>query len=371
MSKGIYLYIHIPFCYKKCPYCAFVSYEKQLSAQALYIKRVIDEIKGFKTSKIVQSIYFGGGTPSTLKIKQIESVLDAVYSNFAIHKDAEITFESNPVSLKTDYLKGLKSLGINRLSIGVQSFIDLKLNILGRLHNGQKAIESVKNAQDRGFENISIDLIYGLNETKKDMEFELKNACFLDVQHISTYMLSIEEGTQFEKLFKSGKLKISNDDDTANLYFFISYYLKSAGYKHYEISNFAKQRFESKHNSAYWLGYDYRGFGVSASSFVEGIRFKNTDSLDSYINKKNYVVYEKQLDEKDKIKEAFVLLLRMKDGVKIECFNKRYKTNIKELYKKELDKFEKLDMIKEKNGHIFLNGAKAMVVSNTILSEFI
>jgi len=371
MSKGIYFYIHIPFCYKKCPYCAFVSYEKRLSTQALYIKKLIDEIKGFKTSKIVQSIYFGGGTPSTLKIEQIESVLNAVYSNFAVSKDAEITFESNPVSLKTDYLKGLKSLGINRLSIGVQSFIDKKLEILGRLHNRQKAKEAVKNALNTGFENISIDLIYGLNETKEDMEFELNNASSLNVQHISTYMLSIEKGTQFEELFKRKELTISNDDDMANLYLFISDYLKSAGYKHYEISNFAKGGFESKHNSSYWLGYDYRGFGVSASSFIEGVRFKNTDSLDNYINGKNSVVYEKQLDENEKIKEAFVLLLRMKDGVEIKYFNKHYNTNIKKLYKKELDKFEKLDMIKVKNGHIFLNGAKAMVVSNAILSEFI
>ncbi len=371
MNNKIYLYVHIPFCYKKCPYCAFVSYEKRLSSLALYIKRLIDEIKDFKTSKVVQSIYFGGGTPSTLKIKHIESVLNAVYSNFTVDKNAEITFESNPVSLKIDYLKGLKSLGINRLSIGVQSFMDSKLKILGRLHDSQKAFKAVKNAQDTGFNNISIDLIYGLNETEKDMEFELKNACSLDVQHISTYMLSIEKGTLFEKLFKSGELTISNDEDTANLYLFISDYLKSAGYKHYEISNFAKGGFESNHNSAYWLGYDYRGFGVSASSFVDGIRFKNTDSLDNYINKKNYVVYEKQLDEIDKIKEAFVLLLRMKDGVEIEHFNKRYNTNIKKLYKNELDKFEKLDMIKEKNGHIFLNGAEAMVVSNAVLSEFI
>ena len=371
MNNGIYLYIHIPYCYKKCPYCAFVSYEKRLSTQDLYIKRLVEEIGSFKTPKIVKSIYFGGGTPSTLKIKHIESVLDRVYSNFAVDKDAEITFESNPISLKTGYLKDLKGLGINRLSIGVQSFIDKKLKILGRLHDSQKALKAVKNAQDIGFENISIDLIYGLNETQSEIGFELKNACSLDVQHISTYMLTVEKGTQFEQMIKNGELFISNDNDMANFYIFVSNYLEDAGFKHYEISNFAKEGFKSRHNCSYWLGYDYRGFGVSASSFIEGVRFKNSDSLDLYLNGKNMKKTVEKLEKEKRMREDFVLLLRTKKGIDIKKFNKKYNIDIEKYYKKELEKFTELNLIKKGDGYVFLNGPEAMVVSNAIFSEFV
>ncbi len=371
MKNDIYFYIHIPFCYKKCPYCAFVSYEKLLSKIDLYTDRLIEEIKAFKTTKTVKSIYFGGGTPSVLKTKLIDTILNTVYSNFKVDETAEITLEANPISLKKTYLFSLKRLGINRLSIGIQSFTDKKLKILGRLHNGNIGISSVKTAQDIGFENISIDLIYGLNETKMKMEFELKNACLLNVQHISTYMLSIEKDTEFEKRLKNGTLKISSDEEVADLYIFISEYLQENGFEHYEISNFAHEGFYSKHNSAYWLGYDYRGFGLSASSFLDGVRFKNTDNLENYLKNKDIVVSTERLDRKSRLKEAFVLLLRMKNGVDMELFNKTYDTDIKDLYGKTIEMLKDTDMLKEKDGKIYLNGPKAMVVSNAILSELI
>ncbi len=319
----------------------------------------------------MQSIYFGGGTPSTLKIEHIESVLNAVYSNFTVDKNAEITFESNPVSLKIDYLKGLKSLGINRLSIGVQSFMDSKLKILGRLHDSQKAFKAVKNAQDTGFKNISIDLIYGLNETEKEIEYELESAVSLDIQHISIYMLSIEKNTKFEKMAALKQLKVSNNDEMADFYLFISKYLEDEGFEHYEISNFAKKGFKSSHNCSYWLGYDYRSFGVSASSFVEGIRFKNSDSLDFYLNGKNIVETAEKLEKEERMREEFVLLLRTAEGVDVGKFNKKYKIDIEKYYKNELSKFKKLNLIKKEKRHITLNSAEAMVVSNSIFSEFI
>jgi oxygen-independent coproporphyrinogen-3 oxidase len=371
MNSGVYFYIHIPFCYRKCPYCSFVSYEKRLSTKDSYIKKLIDEIKSFKTDKMVKTIYFGGGTPSTLKPNHIESVLNAIYLNFCIDSDIEITLEANPVSLKKKYLNSLKTIGVNRLSIGVQSFVDKKLKILGRLHNSTLAETSVKSAQDAGFDNISIDLIYGLKETKQDMEFELDRACSLDIQHISAYMLSIEKNTEFEKRLKNGQLKISDDNEMTNLYIFISKYLKNRGFEHYEISNFAKNGLKSRHNCSYWLGYDYRGFGVSASSFIDGIRFKNTDSLDLYLNSKNIIETSEKLDTEIRIREDFVLLLRRKKGVNSNRFNRKYGIDIELFYKSELDKFIQLNLIKRENGHIFLNGAEAMVVSNAILSEFI
>lgn len=371
MNNGIYFYIHIPYCYKKCPYCSFVSYEKRLSTQDSYIKRLIEEIKSFKIDKTVKTIYFGGGTPSILKPDHIKGILNAIYSNFCIDSNVEITLEANPISLKIKYLNSLKAIGINRLSIGVQSFIDKKLKILGRLHNSTLAEMSIKAAQDAGFDNISIDLIYGLKETKQDMEFELGRACSLDIRHISTYMLSIEKHTEFEKRLRNGQLSISNDDEMADLYIFISKYLENKGFEHYEISNFAKSGLKSRHNCSYWLGYDYRGFGVSASSFIDGVRFKNIDSLDLYIDSKDIIETSEKLEKEKRVREDFVLLLRRKNGVNIERFNKKYGIDIELFYKSELDKFIQLNLIKKDNGHIFLNGAKSMVVSNAIFSDFI
>ncbi len=369
MNNAIYFYIHIPYCYKKCPYCSFVSFEKQLKTIDAYTSTLLKEIKNFKTKKVVKSIYFGGGTPSILKPDYITNILDAIYSKFSVDGAAEITFEANPVSLKTEYLNSLKSIGINRLSIGIQSFIDKKLEILGRLHNAKGSIESVKKAQNAGFDNISIDLIYGLKETKSEIEFELKKACSLGIQHISTYMLSIEKDTPFEKRLREGELEVSKDDELAYFYIFISRYLENEGFEHYEISNFAKNGFISRHNSAYWLGFDYRGFGVSASSFIDNTRFRNTDNLFDYIHEKN-IIEKDTINEITRMKEDFVLLLRTKKGVDIKKFNKKYNIEVEKLFENELKKFKSFGLIKEQDGKISLNGAKAMVVSNAIFSEF-
>ena len=370
MNNDIYIYIHIPYCYKKCPYCAFVSFEKQFSTLDLYINKLIKEIKSFKTAKTVKSIYFGGGTPSTLNPKHIESIINAVYLNFSIDKNPEITFEANPISLKEQYLKSLNSIGINRLSIGIQSFLNKKLKTLGRLHDSSLGENAILKAKEIGFENISLDLIYGLYESKSDIEYELKKVCLLDIQHVSTYMLSVEKGTEFEKRLKNGSLRVSNDDEMADMYLFISEYLTSNGFEHYEISNFAKYGFESRHNCSYWLGYDYRGFGVSASSFIDGIRFSNTDSLKDYLSGKT-VVFKEKLSKEDRIKEAFVLMLRTNKGVNIKEFDKMFDTDIKKLYGNTLQKFIDANLIIEKNGNLFLNGAKSMIISNAIFSELI
>ncbi len=371
MKSDIYFYIHIPYCYKKCPYCAFVSYEKCFFTREIYIQRLIEEIKAFHTNSVVKSVYFGGGTPSILKPQQIERIMNTIFANFNVDNTAEITFEANPVSLKEQYMKSLKLLGINRLSIGIQSFIDRKLKILGRLHNASMGVYVVKKAKDLGFNNINIDLIYGLNETKNEIKFELQNISALGVQHISTYMLTIEKGTKFEEWLENGRIKVSNDEDFADLYMFIADYLEKAGFEHYEISNFSKENFRSRHNCSYWLGYNYRGFGVSASSFMDGVRFKNTDSLKDYTEGKNIVVFREKLNRIDRLKEAFVLLLRTKKGVNINAFNMEFGIDIKDFYYDEIKKFKKLDLIKEEQGRIYLNKAKAMIVSNSILNEFI
>ncbi|AEA33872.1 radical SAM family heme chaperone HemW [Hippea maritima] len=364
--NDIYFYFHIPFCYKKCPYCSFVSFEKRFNEIDGYVDAVIREIRGFNSDKTVKTVYFGGGTPSILKLNQIERVLNEVYKRFRCDID-EITFETIPL-LKGNYLKGLKSLGINRLSIGVQSFNDRKLKILGRIHNKKESLSAVEKALAVGFRNISVDLIYGVGETLDELMYDLDITCKLDIKHVSIYMLSIEEGSEF---FKMG-FKSSNEEDIEEFYLKLCEVLSKNGFEQYEISNFSKKGFRSKHNNAYWLGYDYKGFGVSASSFLSGKRIKNSSNLYEFVkNPLGSYIVEEELEGIELAKEMFILGLRLKEGIDLKVFKDRYGVDVESLFKYEIDKFIKSGFLKKENGRLFLSSPRAMLVSNAIFSEFI
>ncbi len=323
----------------------------------------------------VKTIYFGGGTPSLLNYKYIDELLNIICKNFHMDRNIEITLEANPVDLKEKYLINIKNIGINRLSIGIQSFIDKKLKTLGRLHNEQKSRNCIERAIDAGFDNISIDLIYGVNETLEDVEYEVNTAASFNIEHISTYMLSIEKNTKFYEWTTSGKINVLSDELVSQMYIKISAMLAQRGFNQYEISNFARKNRISKHNMSYWLGYDYRGFGVSASSFIENRRFRNMNSIEKYIKSidayGNAVEYSEQLNKEQRMRESFVLLLRTTDGVSINNFNDTYHIDIEKYYLKELESAFKNRLLSKKNGRIFFNGSKAMVISNYILSDFI
>ena len=375
--KDVYLYIHLPYCYRKCPYCGFISYDSKLSSRDAYIEALKKEIKGFANNYrcTVKTIYFGGGTPSLLNYKYIDELLNTIRRNFRMDKDIEITLESNPVDLKEKYLINIKNIGINRLSIGIQSFIDKKLKTLGRLHNEQDSRNCIERAIDAGFDNISIDLIYGVNETLEDVEYEVNTAASFDIEHISTYMLSIEKDTKFYEWTASKKIEVLDDEAVSQMYIRISAMLAQKGFSKYEISNFARENRISEHNMSYWMGYDYRGFGISASSFIENRRFRNMNSIEKYIKSinahGNAVEYSEHLNKEQRMRESFVLLLRTADGVSINNFNDKYCINIEKYYLKELESAFKNRLLSKKNGRIFLNGSKAMVISNYILSDFI
>lgn len=375
--KDIYLYIHIPYCYRKCPYCNFISYDNKLNSKNAYIEALKKEIKDFADNYryIVKTIYFGGGTPSLLNYKYISELLDIIYKNFYVDKNIEITLESNPVDSSKNYLMNIKSIGINRLSIGIQSFLDKKLKILGRLHNEQESHDCIQRAIDAGFDNISIDLMYGVNEALEDVEYEVNTAVSFDIKHISAYMLSIEKNTKFYEWAASNKLKPLNDNIVSQMYIKIVEMLNENGFEQYEISNFAKDGKVSKHNMAYWLGYDYRGFGVSASSFMENRRFKNTDSIEKYIkcinNNKDPIEYSEYLEQEARMRESFVLLLRTSNGININSFNDKYHIDIEKYYSNKLKSARDNNLIHKKGGRIFLNGPKSMVISNYILSDFV
>ncbi len=372
MKKELYVYIHTPFCYKKCPYCAFVSFEKRLNLLDNYVEALVKQISSLDGKNYtVKTIYFGGGTPTVLKVKHIEKILKALENRFDLDVE-ELTIETIPNNVKPDYVRTLKLLGFNRLSIGIQSFRDMKLKALGRIHNSRDSIQAVKTAFKYGLDNISIDLIYGIEDNLDTFGNELELAMSLPIKHISTYMLTIEEGTHFFDFLKSGKLNLLNDELISDLYLMLCEKLNKGSFEQYEISNFAKKGFYSKHNMAYWTNKEYMGFGVSAASFIDRKRLKVTEDLESYIkNPTTSVFIEETLNKNELIKEMFILGLRLRKGVDIREFKKLFGIDLIEHFDKKIKKFLDLGFIRIENNRIFLNGCRAFVVSNTIFSELI
>ena len=260
------LYIHIPFCKKRCLYCDFFS-TTQLEKRAEYVQALIREWEERKdeAGEPIRTIYIGGGTPSTLSIESMIAINHTIHS----YQIAEYTIEVNPGDVTKEYLKGLRSLGVNRLSMGVQSFQDELLQLIGRRHNAQQAIEAVKIAQEAGFENISIDLMYALpTQTMDHWRADIETALSLGVQHISSYGLMYEEGTVLTKMLENGQIEAIDEDTENAMYDYLCARLKEAGLVHYEVSNFALPDFEAQHNSRYWDHTPYIGIGAGAHSLV-------------------------------------------------------------------------------------------------------
>lgn len=363
------VYLHIPYCYKKCPYCSFVSFEKALNTKQKYLIALKKEIEDFFSNNkyTIQTIYIGGGTPSLLKSDELQLILDSLRKN-PVSKDCEVTIEVNPNNTNKTYLKSLKELGITRVSLGIQSFNNKKLQFLNRLHNSHQSFQSVENTLEF-FENVSIDLIYGF-EDFNDFEEDLKYAISFPIKHISAYILSIEKGTLF---YKQNITLIEENVEKQFLY--LVKFLKTHKIYQYEISNFAKKGFESRHNQTYWQSNNYVGFGLSASSYINGIRYKNTDKLDEYINKifegKHPVKKIEKLGPKKRIKEAFILGLRTNSGINIDQFNKKYNCDIENDFKSQLQKHYQLKTLKKVGSSIKIATPKKFLISNYILSDFI
>ena len=373
---GISLYVHIPFCYKKCPYCSFVSYDRLLHLREDYIKALVKEIALNREQKTVKSIYVGGGTPSTLNIKQIEKILRQIDKNFKLNDDVEITMEINPSrNIKKDYLKSLKKTGVNRLSVGVQSLSDGILKFLGRIHSADDARWVLNYIKEVDF-NFNVDLLYAVPAQTLELWMDtLKEILSFYPHHVSLYLLSIEENTPFFKMKEEGKIREVTEKDTIEMYKQGVKMLKNKGYMHYEISNFSLQNFECIHNLTYWNGDEFMGFGVSASSFINHCRIKNETDIYKYMkrieNNEKPVVYVKRLSREREIREAFILGLRKIEGINIEKFNKKYKIDIKEFFNKTLNKMIENRLLVVENGFIRLSNIDAILISNEIFSEFL
>ena len=373
---GISLYVHIPFCYKRCPYCSFVSYDKLLHLREDYIKTLLKEIALNREQKTVKSIYVGGGTPSTLNIKQIEKILKQIDKNFKLNDDVEITMEINPSrNIKKDYLKSLKEIGINRLSVGVQSLSDGILKFLGRIHSADDARWVLNYIKEVDF-NFNVDLLYAVPAQTLELWMDtLKEILSFYPHHVSLYLLSIEENTPFFKMKEEGRIREVAEKDAIEMYKRGVEMLKNRGYMHYEISNFSLQNFECIHNLTYWNGDEFMGFGVSASSFINHCRIKNETDIYKYMkrieNNEKPVVYVKRLSREREIREAFILGLRKIEGVNIEKFNEKYKIDIEKFFSRTLNKMIKNRLLTVENGFVRLSDIDAILISNEIFSEFL
>jgi len=360
-----YVYIHVPFCLRKCSYCSFFSVDFTKEAINQFVKYLIKEIILFKQKYHVKpkTIYFGGGTPSLLTTKQINLII----SQFDISKVEEITLECNPVNVNVEFAKELTSTPINRISLGAQSFLDKELKTLGRLHKSDGIRNAYKILRAHRYKNISLDLIYGLpDQTKEDVKFSLDEIIKLDPEHISTYCLSLENDVPlFSKIDQ-----IPNDEEVTDFYYLIRNKLISAGYEHYEISNFAKIGFKSKHNLCYWNDKHYLGFGPSAAGYIGNIRYNNfADFKDYYIMlDKNKIMMDKiNVNEEDHEKEFIFLGLRKSTGINLEDFKNIFKASFTEKYESVINKFNNL--LEVNDGSIKLK-PEAYFISNEIFSEF-
>lgn len=356
-------YIHIPFCKSKCNYCSFVSYPK-VELKKAYLKALAKEINNSYEGELLHTIYFGGGTPSLLSVSELENVLRILKFNDI----TEITIEANPDDVGYDYFRGLYDLGINRVSLGCQTFDEKVLKLLNRRHNAGQVIDAVKSAQDAGFKNISLDFIYGLPGQNMEMFLkDLNRALGLGIQHISLYGLKIEEGCYF---FDNLPDNLADEDMQADMYLAAVEFLSSAGFQQYEVSNFSLRGFNSKHNSTYWNNQEYYGFGVGAHGYIKSVRYSNTDSVEDYINDFRFGKTSKLLTEQDILEESIFLGFRLLKGLDISEINTKFNIDFNARYKDVLEKYLSLNLIeKTQNGYkLTLHG---ILVSNVILADFI
>lgn len=357
------LYIHIPFCKSRCKYCSFVSTTKTSLIEE-YVNALCRQIKFQYKGELLRTLYIGGGTPSVLAVKDIEKILNLLKFNGS----TEVTIECNPSDLDTNYLKELKYLGVNRLSLGVQAFDDELLKMIGRRHNVQKAEDAVKMVKASGFDNINIDLIYGLpSQDLARYEKTLEKALAQEVQHISLYGLKIEEGCYFYKHYPQN---LPDDEVQAQMHKLSKQILEEHGFIHYEISNFAKQGFSSRHNLNYWEAKEYYGFGTAAHGYIDKVRYANTSNIESYIQNPLMLSDIHFLSAQERLEETIFLGFRKFDGIDVETINAEFGIDFEDKYKKILQKYSNLKHI-EKTAKGYKLTEEGILLSNYFLSEFL
>lgn len=372
--KSIALYIHIPFCKQKCFYCDFPSYASKERYMERYIDALIIELKNKTKNKKIKSIFIGGGTPSYLRIDLLDKFLNEI-QNINKVKNYEFSIECNPGTLSLDKLKVMKKYGVNRLSFGLQAVQNESLKKIGRIHTFEEFKSNLINARECGFNNINIDLMFGLpNQTIEDWIETLEKVCQLQPEHISAYSLIIEEDTPFYQMKEKGLLHLPNEDEEREMYILTKKILGEYNYNQYEISNYSKDGYQCEHNKCYWKCEEYIGIGSSASSYIDNKRITNIKDVESYINKvdngKNYIQDEYKNTIKDNIEEFVFMGLRLIKGIDKEEFKKRFKEEIYSIYGEVIEKNKKDGLIVENKNKIFLS-EKGIELSNFVMSDFI
>lgn len=365
-SKEIGLYVHIPFCKQKCYYCDFISFANRKDLIKEYIEKIKQEIIEAKLEQYkISTIYIGGGTPSYIESKQIVDVLKTV-GQLGI----ENTIEVNPGTVTEEKLQDYFDAGINRLSIGLQSTEDKLLKEIGRIHSFEQFLETYNLARRVGLKNINVDLMIGLpNQTIEDVEKTLKQILKLEPEHISVYSLILEEGTKLEELVNSNKLSLPSEDIERKMYWTVKNTLEKANYKHYEISNFAKPGYESKHNTDCWNQKEYIGIGLAAHSYMDKTRYSNEEELSKYLKNNEITIHEKQ-DEKSQMSEYMLLGLRKIEGVNIQAFKNKFIENPIYIYREELNNLVKNKLIEIDTNYIKLT-KKGIDLANLVWEEFV
>lgn len=370
------IYIHIPFCKQRCSYCAFYS-STLYNIKEEYVNALCNELrmrKEYLKGETVETIYLGGGTPSTLTISQLKRICDTVYSTYPVSDTPEVTIECNPDDLTIEFLKQLKTLPFNRISMGIQSFNDVQLRRLGRRHNAEKACSAVKNARTAGYENISIDLMFALpGSTKEEWMHDLETAISLKPDHLSAYNLMYEEGTPLYNSLQRDEFKELSEEENLEQFQMLISSMKDAGYRHYEISNFAKPGRESRHNSSYWNDTPYIGCGAAAHSYGGTSREWNIADIKEYIKginsgKRNFEI--EHLSEEERYNDTILTRLRTADGIPLAWMKKKFGNKLNTYMLRAAEKEVALGNLKEKDGYLSLT-EKGIFISDAVIREMI
>ena len=367
--KNLSVYVHIPFCVKKCDYCDFLSAAADEKTKTKYVDRLLEEIEkeaeNYRKYRVV-SVFFGGGTPSVLKKEDTERIMSALQKHFNIAKTSEITSEMNPKTADYEKLKAYKEMGFNRLSIGLQSTVDEELKTLGRIHDYHDFLKVYEEAREAGFENINVDIMSTLpGQTLESYRKTLERVTELNPEHISAYSLILEEGTPFFERYEE-----TDEETDREMYMLTGKILEDYGYHRYEISNYAREGYECRHNKAYWERQDYVGFGIGAASLVENVRFRNKADLHAYLagggEKEECAI----LTEKECMEEFMFLVLRLIGGVSKAKFQEQFGTKMDQVYGEVLEKMENQELLINGDEQVRLT-ERGLDVSNYVMAEFL
>ncbi len=364
------LYIHIPFCVKKCEYCDFVSYVGREAEFGAYIDALCREMRRYEGEKI-DTVFIGGGTPSVLPPEFIKKLCANIEYCFEVKPGAERSMEMNPGTVSEAKIEAMLAGGINRASVGVQSFDDTELRAAGRIHTAKEAEDTVTALDSAGFKNISIDLMQSLPmQTEESFGKSLRTAVSLPIRHISVYSLIIESGTPMSVKYEKGVYAEPDEDEERELYRRTGRFLSKHGFEKYEISNYALPGYESRHNTLYWECGEYIGLGAAAHSYYGGARFSNTRSLREYINGEGLGIGREILTERDRMSEFMMLGLRLVRGISFEDFKTRFGKDFFSVYGNTAEKFAALGLLEFSNGRCRLT-ERGIDVSNAVMCEFI